>query len=50
MLEVEEILKNLVKYNTIADKENAEILDYIENLMSSTRIYNREKRKNSNNV
>lgn len=30
MLNVEEVLGNLVKYNTIKDKENKEILDYID--------------------
>lgn len=28
-----EILKNLVKYNTIKDKENKEILNYIKNIV-----------------
>ena len=35
MLNVEEVLENLVKFNTIKDKENKEILDYIENTLSS---------------
>lgn len=35
MLEVEEILRNLVECNTIADKENKKILDYIEKVLSS---------------
>lgn len=34
MLGVEEILRNLVECNTIADKENRKILDYIENVLS----------------
>lgn len=38
MLDVEEILKNLVEFNTIADKENREILDYIEKTLSSIRV------------
>lgn len=28
-----EILKSLVKYNTIKDKENKEILNYIKNIV-----------------
>ena len=28
-----EILKNLVKYNTIKDKENKEVLNYIKNIV-----------------
>ena len=35
MLNVEEVLENLVKFNTIKDKENKEILDYIENTLIS---------------
>ena len=35
MLNVEEVLENLVKFNTIKDKENKEILDYIENILIS---------------
>ena len=35
MLNVEEVLEKLVKFNTIKDKENKEILDYIENTLSS---------------
>lgn len=34
MLNVENILENLVKCNTINDKENEKILDYIQNTMS----------------
>lgn len=34
MLNVENVLENLVKCNTINDKENKKILDYIENTMS----------------
>ena len=33
MLDVVEILKRLVQFNTIKDKENKEILDYIENAL-----------------
>ena len=33
MLEVKEILENLVQYNTIKDKENKQILDYLENTL-----------------
>lgn len=29
-MEAKEILKDLVSYNTIKDKENKEIMDYIE--------------------
>ena len=35
MLNVEEVLEKLVKFNTIKDKENKEILDYIENILIS---------------
>ena len=35
MLDVNEILKNLVKFDTIKDKENKKILDYIENTLYS---------------
>ena len=38
MLESKEILKNLVECNTIADKENKKILNYIENTLSTLRI------------
>ena len=33
MLKVDEILENLVSFNTIKDKENKKILDYIENTL-----------------
>lgn len=33
MLDAQEVLENLIKYNTIKDKENKEILDYIENTL-----------------
>lgn len=35
MLNVENVLDNLVKFNTISDKENVKILDYIQNTMNS---------------
>lgn len=38
MLNVENILENLVKYNTVKDKENQKILDYLENTLSTIRI------------
>ncbi len=34
MLVVEEVLERLLKFNTINDKENKEILDYIENTLT----------------
>ncbi len=45
MINVEDILKKLVEFNTIEDKENEKILDYTENVLSSIRIYNSKKRK-----
>lgn len=38
MYNVEEILSELVKCNTIEDKENKKIIDYIEKLLISIRI------------
>lgn len=38
MLDVEEVLKKLVEFNTIENKENREILDYIEKTLSSIRV------------
>lgn len=35
MLNVENVLENLVKFNTIKDKENKEMLDYIEKTLNS---------------
>ena len=35
MLNVEEVLERLVRFNTIKDKENKEILDYIEKILIS---------------
>lgn len=34
MLNVENVLKDLVKYNTIKDRENKEILDYVEKTLN----------------
>ena len=34
-MEIKEILKKLVSYNTIKDKENKEIMDFIENYLKS---------------
>lgn len=33
MKNVEEILRDLVSFNTIKDKQNKEIIDYIENIL-----------------
>lgn len=38
MIDVEEVLQRLVECNTIKDKENKKILDYIENVLMSLRI------------
>ncbi len=38
MYNVEEILSELVKCNTIEDKENKKIIDYLENVLNSIRI------------
>ena len=38
MYNVEEVLSELVKCNTIEDKENKKIIDYIEKLINSIRI------------
>lgn len=38
MYNVEEILSELVKCNTIGDKENKKIIDYIEKLLIAIRI------------
>ena len=35
MIEAQEVLENLVKYNTVKDKENKGILDYIENILKT---------------
>ena len=50
MLDAEEVLKKLVKCNTIEDKENKKILDYLEQTLCSIRVWNREKRKVFNNL
>ena len=49
MINVENILKKLVEFNTIEDKENKKILDYIQDILSYIRIYSRKKRKIFNN-
>lgn len=38
MIGVEEVLQRLVECNTIKDKENKKILDYIENVLMSLRV------------
>ena len=38
MVDVEDVLRNLVECNTIKDKENKKILDYIERMLVSLRI------------
>jgi hypothetical protein len=38
MYKVEDILSELVKCNTIEDKENKKIIDYIEKLLKPIRI------------
>lgn len=38
MIDVEDVLQRLVECNTIKDKENKKILDYIENILMSLRI------------
>ena len=43
-MEAEEILANLVACNTIADKENTKILDYLEKVLLWMRFSNRKKR------
>lgn len=43
MIEAQEVLENLVKYNTVKDKENKGILDYIENILK-TLEFRTEKR------
>lgn len=43
-MEAEEILANLVACNTIADKENEKILDYLENVLRSMRFSDGKKR------
>ena len=41
-----EILKDLIKFNTIKDKENKEILDYIEGYLKSIGFKTDYKDKN----
>ncbi|MCI9365361.1 MAG: hypothetical protein HFJ54_01775 [Clostridia bacterium] len=50
MISVKEVLENLVKCNTIKDKENKKIMDYIENLLVSIRFYNGKKSKVLSNI
>lgn len=45
MMKVEEILDNLVKFNTIKDKENKEILDYIEKTLKQLGFETEKKEK-----
>lgn len=44
MVNVEELLNKLVGFNTVNDKENKEIMDYIQNILCSMRILYRKKR------
>lgn len=45
MLDVEEVLKKLVEFNTVADKENKKILDYIEKTLISLGFETEKKEK-----
>lgn len=45
MIETEEILDNLVKFNTIKDKENKDILDYIEETLKELGFKTERKEK-----
>lgn len=45
MLEAEEILRKLVSYNTIKDKENTQILDYIENTLKEMGFQTKQREK-----
>lgn len=45
-MEVQEILKKLVSYNTIKDKENKEIVDYLENQLKEIGFSTLKKGKN----
>lgn len=45
MLEAEEILEKLVSYNTIQDKENTQILDYIENTLQEIGFQTKKREK-----
>lgn len=45
MLNVEEVLGNLVRYNTIKDKENKQMLDYIEKELNSIGFKTEQKDK-----
>ncbi len=39
------ILKDLIKFNTIRDKENREIINYIENFLKTKGFITKEKNK-----
>lgn len=45
MLDVEDVLEKLVNFNTIEDKENKNILDYIENILRSLGFKTEKKDK-----
>lgn len=45
MLDVEMILESLVKFNTIKDKENKEILDYLEKTLNSIGFITEKREK-----
>ena len=45
-MEKYEILKNLVKFNTIKDKENSKTINYIENYLKSKGFKTELKTKN----
>ena len=45
-MEKYKLLKDLIKFNTIKDKENKEILDYIESYLSKLGFKTQEKNKN----
>lgn len=44
-MKAKEILKNLVKYNTIQDRENEKINNYIESLLKSKGFKTEQKNK-----
>lgn len=45
MINSEEILRNLVKFNTIKDKENKEMLDYLENILKPLGFKTKKRNK-----
>lgn len=45
MINVEDVLENLVKFNTIKDKENKEIIDYIESTLKKLGFKTEKKEK-----